>query len=181
MSVNSDAPNAQYFECMPNINMCQLCDCEVSDGRRKGLEHIQGKVHHKRKARAEKEVAQTREEGKPREEGARKDTMTGWIRTHNARASRLSTPIRRCLTKGRKFCSLRDKYTPPLKLKRIGVNKGCRGGGGRRFLRTHCLLDCAGSSTLLDLLRIKFGALGAGGFAGGGGGGGGTFSRLCTF
>ena len=34
MSMNNDTPHAQYFERMPNINMCQLYDCEVCDGIR---------------------------------------------------------------------------------------------------------------------------------------------------
>ena len=56
MSVTSNTPGAQYFERLPIINMCRLCDCEICDSSWNWLEHIQGKFHQKRKARAEKEV-----------------------------------------------------------------------------------------------------------------------------
>ena len=56
MFVTSDTPDAQYFARLPNINMCRPCDREVSDSRRNWLEHIQGKVHQKRKAKANKQL-----------------------------------------------------------------------------------------------------------------------------
>ena len=76
MSENSDTLDAQYFERMPNV--CRLCDCEVSDGRSNWLEHIQGKVHYRRKA------GQKKRWHEPREEGVRKETMMGWTRRHKA-------------------------------------------------------------------------------------------------
>ena len=56
MFVTSDKPDTQYFERLPNINICRLCDVGVSDNKPNWLEHIQGKVHQKRMARAENEV-----------------------------------------------------------------------------------------------------------------------------